>query len=761
MSGHFAVLFVFLIGILSTFVGYVHVTQMGELVRATTLERDAIDTRNQIQERLGNYEVGLEFGRGFILSSAYVSRREWQQFYSAQSVEEYFPGVMGYGFVEVVERDEVDTFVEEMRFSGAPNYRLKTHPGYRVTTDNDQHYLIKYNEPASRNLGSWGLDVASNPSNREVYDNARDSGKRCVSKPFRLFQGGGESWGVVFAAPVYQRDVPVDTIEQRRSAIIGWVVASVGIDQFMTAEWQSDWDQFDIEIYSSIGSASNHDESVLYSSMQTDNHDHKGSAMVLLVGDLRLGFRVSPREVPNRWVASPRQAVVLIVGMLTTLLLTIVTWSVTQTRAKALQMARSMTKSLRESEHLQRKLALQSAVANQSKSEFLANMSHEIRTPMTSILGYGEVLEEHITSETSESCIEAISAIRRSGKHLMVVINDVLDLSKVESGKMVVHKETCPIVDTVEDIYKGFSVGATTAGLDLRVEFLTSVPAHLTTDTYRMRQILINLVSNAIKYTSEGCVSIQLSADEEHVRFAVKDTGEGVSESEIESLFVPFVQLGNQAARRSDSSGLGLSIAHQLAVLLGGDLEVESVQGEGSVFTLVLPASLPENTVMVNSFGHVQAGDIGGKHRMSSSRVADQISGRVLVAEDGPDNQRLINYMLTRVGLEVVVVDNGRQAVDTLTEDHGFDLVLMDMQMPILDGYQATRELRALGFKLPIVALTAHAMAGVRKECVDAGCDEYLAKPINRARLYATVRRLIDAQQQSNEDRPDGRQSAA
>ena len=175
----------------------------------------------------------------------------------------------------------------------------------------------------------------------------------------------------------------------------------------------------------------------------------------------------------------------------------------------------------------------------------------------------------------------------------------------------------------------------------------------------------------------------------------------------------------------------------------------------------MLPASLPENTVMVNSFGNVQAGDIGGKHRMSSSRVADQISGRVLVAEDGPDNQRLINYMLTRVGLEVVVVDNGRQAVDTLTEDHGFDLVLMDMQMPILDGYQATRELRALGFKLPIVALTAHAMAGVRKECVDAGCDEYLAKPINRARLYATVRRLIDAQQQSNEDRPDGRQSAA
>lgn len=760
MNGHLVVLFVFLIGLLSTLVGYVHVTQMGEHARAVKLHHAAMDTRNQIQDRLNIYEVGLEFGRGFVLSSDHVSREEWKRFYNTQSVEDHFPGVMGYGFVEVVEHENVDAFVEEMRLGGAPDYHVKAHPEYDKTSGSDQKYLIKYSEPASRNWGALGLDVASNPVNRDVYDRSRDSGKRCVSQPFKLYQGGGEVWGVVFAAPVYQTGADVETVEQRREAITGWVVASVGVDRFMSAEWQDDWGRFDIEIFS-LSDDKFSGSFLLYSSVESDGYQHAGEKMFLCVGDLELDIHFSSRTVLNKWLASSRQAVVLVVGLLTTFLLTMITWSVTQTRGKALQMARVMTKSLRESENRQRALALQAESASRSKSEFLASMSHEIRTPMTAILGYGEILEEHITNETHESYKEAITAIQRSGKHLMVVINDVLDLSKVESGKMVVHIESCQVIDMVEDVYKGLLGSATKAGLGLRVEFLTGMPTHLVTDTYRVRQILINLIGNAIKYTPQGSVVIQLSADEDHVRLAVKDTGEGISESELESLFVPFVQLGDQAAHRQDSSGLGLSIAHRLAGLLGGDLEVQSVYGHGSVFTLVLPADYPAGTLRVNSFGVVQAKGPGGVDRRQMTKQLDLISGRVLLAEDGPDNQKLITHMLSRIGLDVVVVENGRHAVDTLAGDHGFDLVLMDMQMPVLDGYQATRELRAAGFDIPIVALTAHAMDGAREECVNAGCDDYVAKPINRARLYATVRRLIGAQRPDSDDKQDGHQSAA
>lgn len=749
LCGHFATVFVLFAGILSAMFGYAHCIHVNARDWESQFHTDANLVRNQIRERMMSYELGLEFGRGFVISSDLVSRDEWKLFYNTQSVEDYFPGVMGFGFVEIVDNDDVEDFVKTMRLDGAPSYSVKSPAVADDVEILDQKYLIKYHEPESRNSKAWGLDVAVNPKNRQVYDTSRDLGKLCFSEPIRLFQEGGTSWGLVIASPVYRDGTNTHTVEQRRDAIIGWVGASIGFERFMAAEWQNEWDRFNIEIFSLKNGHTSKIDELVYSSSGQDS-DGSGVMKVLRFGELSLGMKFVSKEAHSRWITSPDQGLMLVVGLLITLLVTTITWSITRTRGTALTIARTMTTSLRESEYRQRQLAQEALIANKSKSTFLANMSHEIRTPMTAILGYSEILQENITNETSESCIEAIGAIRRSGEHLMVVINDVLDLSKVESGNMAVHIESCSLVETVEEVYKALLNSATKSGLELNVDFKTSIPEQLTTDTYRVRQILINLVGNAIKYTQDGSVSIVLAAEKNHIRIAIKDTGDGISESDIDSLFVPFVQLGNQAVRRGDSSGLGLSIAHHLAELLGGGIEIESVLGEGSVFTLVLPwirssIQTPEGVEMIrslNGLSHDRGPD--GVERRKTPRVKmTQLVGRVLLAEDGPDNQKLITHILTRVGLEVVLVENGQQAVDEYAKGDDFDLVLMDMQMPVMDGYQATRALRNAGCAVPIIALTAHAMASARNECLDAGCDAYIAKPIDRALFYQTVELLL------------------
>jgi PAS domain S-box-containing protein len=381
--------------------------------------------------------------------------------------------------------------------------------------------------------------------------------------------------------------------------------------------------------------------------------------------------------------------------------------------------------------------------ADRAKSEFLANMSHEIRTPMTAILGYADLLADAETSEAERRA--HLDTIRRNGELLLSLINDILDLSKIEVGKMTLDRQACPLWETVDDIVALLRVRAAEKSLRLELEPVFPLPESIRTDPIRLRQILLNLIGNAIKFTDKGFIRVTMRMVERQpgprIEIAVRDTGIGIYPEDVERLFTPFTQADTSSTRRFGGTGLGLTISRRLARMLGGEILVESVPGEGSTFTVSLDPG-PLDSKLLDRLPGRQTAAMPAP--LASAR---SLEGRVLLAEDGLDNQRLVALILRRTGLEVDLATTGREAYEmalrSREEGHPYGLILMDIQMPDVDGYEATARLRAEGWTGPIVALTAHAMPGDPEKCRAAGCDGYLGKPIDIPVFLTTVARYV------------------
>jgi PAS domain S-box-containing protein len=388
--------------------------------------------------------------------------------------------------------------------------------------------------------------------------------------------------------------------------------------------------------------------------------------------------------------------------------------------------------------------------ANEAKSDFLAKMSHEIRTPMTAIMGFADLLRQG--SPDPEQRSEFVDTIRRNGAHLLAILDDILDLSKIEAGRMSLELVPADVPELLGDAAALFSKRAEAKGLSFSVEAAGEVPSTVKTDPTRVRQVVYNLLGNAVKFTQSGRVTLIVGhdAERERLRFEVIDEGIGMSPEQVQRVFEPFAQADASMSRKYGGTGLGLSLSLRLAEMLGGSIEVISKMGEGSRFIFTCAASreagadvlIPEELLERSrrrrgADGHAEAG------------AGEQRGRRVLVVEDGPDNRRLIAFHLAKAGFETSMAENGRLGVDAFhraaSRGEAFDVVLMDMQMPELDGYAATRELRAAGVAVPIIALTAHAMTGDREKCLAAGCDDYLTKPIERQTLLETIRAQLHA----------------
>lgn len=390
------------------------------------------------------------------------------------------------------------------------------------------------------------------------------------------------------------------------------------------------------------------------------------------------------------------------------------------------------------------------------KSAFLASMSHEIRTPLTAILGYSELL---VTETEPRFKDEALDAVRQSGEHLLQIINEILDLSKIEAGKMSVESNPIDLKALVDDVVVGMRLNASEKGLSIESTYEPGCPIWILSDPLRLKQILTNLVGNAVKFTDQGyvraLVSHHVGRRGATIAIEVRDTGIGLSPDQATRLFEPYHQADASTARRFGGSGLGLQISRQLARLLGGDVTVSSTSGAGSTFRLTLPCRpadpclVPSTSKPFDLARHLTAAD---KPRLSDRPTSSTLAGkRVLLAEDLPVNQRLVSFYLSKEQAEVSIVEDGRHVVAAVCGEDAesvapFDLILMDMQMPEMDGYTTARILRDAGCRIPIVALTANAMSGDRERCLAAGCDEFLSKPIDKARLVECCEALFAAQ---------------
>lgn len=385
--------------------------------------------------------------------------------------------------------------------------------------------------------------------------------------------------------------------------------------------------------------------------------------------------------------------------------------------------------------------------AARAKAEFLANTSHEIRTPLTAVLGFAEQLEASDVSPAQHR--EMVAAILRNGEHLLAVIDDILDLSKIDAGTVSIERADVSVPQVLADVTAVVRTRAEQRGLKFNLEFSGPLPSLVVTDARRLRQILINLLGNAVKFTTCGDVRLVVGFDPRDgqgrgiLQFDVIDTGVGIMEGRAQHLFQPFAQADASLTRRYGGSGLGLAISRRLARLLGGDVVLVRSDRGGShsrATVEVLPAAtsvpLGDPTAAV-----LQA---PREPRTDALRDGSPLGGcRVLLVEDGIDNQRLITMFLRRAGADVALAADGQEAVraalQARSEGHCFDVILMDMQMPRMDGYEATSLLRHEGYEGTIIALTAHAMSGDRQRCLAAGCDDYATKPIQRSALVRTI----------------------
>lgn len=397
------------------------------------------------------------------------------------------------------------------------------------------------------------------------------------------------------------------------------------------------------------------------------------------------------------------------------------------------------------------------ALANASKykSEFLANVSHELRSPLNSLLLLVSCLADNNEGNLTSDQVEQVGIIKSSGTELLYLINDILDFSKVEVGQLDINEDVISLEPFCHSLGASFAMQASEKGLDLRVECDSCMPQFLLSDEQRLRQIIKNLISNALKFTKDGEVVLTIKPlDHQAIAFSVRDSGIGIPPDKQQAIFEAFQQADGSTTRKYGGTGLGLTISRKLAGLLGGSIEVESEEGKGAVFTVTLPTKgvaeksqeYAEEALFSEEPASINIEEQEPFDSAYDERYLNRLSGRtILVVDDDMRNTFAIAALLKQAGIKSVIAQDGMLATDRLSENHDIDLVLMDMMMPGMDGYEATRRIRSMDSykKLPIIAITAKVMEGEREKCLAAGANDYMAKPLDKDRLFEMIGKML------------------
>ena len=677
-------------------------------------DRVARSVVEALEVRMRVYINGLVSAQSYLESGRQPTREEFRRFTEGLHLHDNFPGLQGYGYVSYFRPDDYDLRLAEIRKTGVPEFRVWPE-GERA-----EYSTIVYIEPFDwRNQRALGLDMLTEPNRRAAMEAARDTGQPAATRRITLVQETqvDTQSGFLIFVPLYQKGMPISTVEERRAALRGWssaIFRAGDLFNHISSEVHHRLPRVNIEVFDGTEMSA---ESLLFASKQKDAPSGKRRKIFRIpVTDDIWSIAVTSTPAFEIGIASSIPWYIMFLGGMSSILAFAVV-SFAQSARRAAE------------------------DANRAKSRFLANMSHEIRTPLGVIIGFADLA---LGSQNREGDMkEYLTGIKRSGQQLTTLIGEILDLSKIEANKLEIDKVEFSLPVLLEEVVSSLTIRAREKGISLVWEKNQTIPERVCSDPGRLRQILMNLIGNSIKFTDKGEVRVlarMLSGFEPGksviVEFCIQDTGIGIDPKHQAQLFQPFAQGDASMTRKYGGTGLGLVISKQLAVALGGDLElIESQQGEGSRFAFTIDAGPFHGAWNPRELGYAEDRPVRKKD-MSLAGL------RILLVEDAPENRILFSRYLEGAGAELVTAVNGLEGIRKACAER-FDVVLMDIQMPVLDGHRATMQLRSLGYKVPIVALTAHAIREERERALKSGFDAYLTKPLTKPTLIEAIQKQI------------------
>ncbi|MGJ8653236.1 MAG: CHASE domain-containing protein [Opitutaceae bacterium] len=738
----------FLIG--WSFCGWLHysLNQNNQKLDDARFQEIANEAAATIEHRLEIYTDALRASAGYYMNSEQMERHEWRNYVTYVDIPRRYLGINGLGFIRPFSKTELDSYVADIVANELPDFSIKQVPNATPPPPDYlgyEHYIITHIEPIEDNREALGLNVASEINRKSAAERARDSGNTTMTGRITLVQDGKSRPGFLIYLPIYKAGKPIDTIGERRAAFVGWAYAPFVTENFLKGVLGSRANQIHYDIFDSDALSS---DSFVWGSFGNSsisnkyNYDYV-SYLELAGQTFGMGWNRGPEFQKQQGDSATIAAASLALG--TCLLVGIVISlrstnrrvnSIVATKTLELVKANSdLHKEVNERKRLETEAeeAQRAAeAASYAKSEFLATMSHEIRTPMNSVIGFAELLA---TSKLNAEQASWTDYIRSSSHSLLHIINDILDISKIEAGKLNLERIPFSMNDVIAEIVGSFTAVAAEKGIQIKHEEKGNAPTAVYGDPIRIKQIITNLVSNAFKFTKRGSITISTAWEGDdksgHASIHIVDTGIGIPNEKLHTLFNKFTQADSSTTRRFGGTGLGLAICKQLVDMMGGTIHVESTENVGTIMTVKLHFEFHTSGLLLKKAPR----EPFKKIKSEPNHAAPSI----LLVDDNAVNQKLGLTILQRFGCTVSLAANGALALEHLKNDMP-SIIFMDCQMPVKDGFQTTIEIRELERKgelkppphsdhIIIIALTANASHEDRQACLDVGMNDYMRKP--------------------------------